>query len=320
VTLEPPAGDGRPVLGGDDAACLVLEAQRDVRIVLAGPVDADLRRALAACDGVQVLEGPAGEAVAHGAADLAVVERRPLPPLWTGAAIMLLPPEVPGVLRPADEERPAAWRVAADHPLADALYLAPPRVGRIRRYELGAGARLLCGTPEVPLIATWEEGGARRLAVLFPFDKDVTDWPAVAGFPVFWSRALVWLVPERRGMSPPGFSPGDESPGLDAGAFAGARQRAVHRTYRPFDVLAGGAGLAPGEPGFHGEGDRRIGVSFLGSDEGWQAGRGRDDAAGAAEVLRAAAQRAERQGLREAWPVLAALAIAALVARAWVAR
>jgi hypothetical protein len=165
----------------------------------------------------------------------------------------------------------------------------------MRRYELGSRARLLCGTLDVPLIATWEEGGARRLAVLFPFDKDVTDWPAVAGFPVFWSRALVWLAP-------------------------GARQKAVHRTYRPFDVVGGAAGVAAGEPGFYDVGGRRFGVSFVGSDEGWQAGPGRDDAAGAAEVLRAAAQRAERQGLREAWPVLAALAIAALVARAWVAR
>ncbi|MGB2801851.1 MAG: BatA domain-containing protein [Phycisphaerae bacterium] len=264
VILDGP-DDGFPE---DNQAQLALEQAGPLRILLVGDAPAAMSRALAACGDTAVVESPAGTAPRAGEVDLVVAYASALPAEWKGPAALVLPPEGAGPVRPTDQEAPAEWRVAVDHPLADALYLEPPRLGPVRRYALDPSARVVLGTPDVPLIVTWEASGVRRLAVLFGFDEPATDWARRAGFPVFWRRALDWLVPR------------------DARGTA----------YRTF------------------------GVSLTGSDEGFQAGPGRDDSKAAVEAIRGSIEARRRATLADLWPYLAAAAVVALLARARVAK
>ena len=278
VILDGP-DDGFPE---DNRAQLALEQVGPLRILLVGDAPAAMSRALAACGDTAVVESPAGTVPRAGEVDLVVAYASPtldaaraLPAEWKGPAALVLPPEGAGPLRPTNQEAPAEWRVAVDHPLADALYLEPPRLGPVRRYALDPSARVVLGTPDVPLIVTWEASGVRRLAVLFGFDEPATDWARRAGFPVFWRRALDWLVP-----------------------------RDARRTaFRPFS-----------------DSGRCAGVSLTGSDEGFQAGPGRDDSKAAVEAIRRSIEARRRATLADLWPYLAAAAVVALLARARVAK
>ncbi len=283
--------DGFPF---DDVAHLTLEEARRVRVVLVGEPGEHLRRALAAAEGVQLFEAGDGDAVAPDAADLLVVAGGPLPAEWRGPGILLTPPALPGRLVPGDEDAAPTWRVASDHPLADGLYLEGPQMGPVRRYAMGAAVRVVVGTREVPLIVSWTDGGAKRLAVLFPQTREASDWPQRVGFPVFWSRAVEWLAPE-------------------------GTAEARHVSRRPYEALPGG-GMAPGETGFHEVDGRTGGVSFIGSDEGFEAGPARDDTEAFIAAVRASAEVRARATAADLWPLLAVLAIGVLLARAWVAR
>jgi hypothetical protein len=271
VILDGP-DDGFPE---DNQAQLTLEQAGPLRILLVGDAPASMSRALAACGDTAVVESPAGTVPRAGDVDLVVAYASALPAEWKGPAALVLPPEGAGPVRPTDQEVPAEWRVAVDHPLADALYLEPPRLGPVRRYALAPSAQLLLGMPDAPLIVTWsvEEDAdqlfaPRRLAVLFGFDETATDWARRAGFPVFWRRALDWLVPR------------------DA-------RRTAFRTF---------------------------GVSLTGSDEGFQAGPGRDDSKAAVEAIRGSIEARRRATLADLWPYLAAAAMAVLLGRARVAK
>ena len=279
----------------DDAAYLVLEPGRDLRVLVTGDCDDSLRRALAAREDTAVLETPDLSGAPPPETDLVVACASALPADWKGPAALILPPEGIGPLHPTDQEAPAEWRVAADHPLADGLYLEPPRLGPVRRWTVGASAQVLLGTRDSPLIVTWEAESARRLAVLFSFDEAATDWPRRAGFPVFWRRALDWLAPR------------------DA-------RRTGFRTYAPLEPMAGRNRLAPGQPGFYSDEAGAYGVSFIGSDEGFQAGPGRDDSKAAVEAIRASIEARRRATLADLWPYLAAAAVAVLLGRARVAK
>jgi len=292
VALQGP-DDGFPA---DSAACLAREPARRVRVLLVGKGDPALRRALAAREDTVVVETPAEARPPLGETDLVIACGAALPAEWKGPAVVVLPPETVGPVRPMAGEVSAEWRVAAGHPLAGAFYLGPPRIGNVRRCGVDAAAELLLGTPEAPLMVTWEADGARRLAVLFAFDEPAADWARRAGFPVFWSRAIDWLVPgERRGTA--------------------------LVTYRPFETVPGRSGPAPAACGFHeGEKGQTIGTSFIGTDEGFQAGPGRDDSAAAVAAVRASAEARRRASDREIWPYVAAIALAAVALRAWLAR
>jgi len=142
---------------------------------------------------------------------------------------------------------------------------------------------------------TWETGGAGRLAVLFDLDEATTDWPERAGFPIFWLRAMDHLVP------------------------AGARPLDLV-TYRPLGPVSSLGRPAPGRVGFVETGKGPIGVSFIGTDEGFEAGPGRDDSAAAIEAIRDSIRARREAALASAWPLAAALALVALLARGWAAR
>jgi len=289
--LTGPGKDPAPLADSfpwDDSGFLGLMPAAKIRVLLVGAPDPALRRALAARPDTVVVEGAPDAKVPASGTDLVIASAAPLPADWSGPAAVIAPPDAVGPVRPrlavaanGDGRPPAAaeWRVAAEHPLAAALYLEPPRLGAVRKYAVDSGAKLLLGTPDAPLMVTWDAGGARRLAVLFGFDERTTDWPRRAGFPVFWSHAIDWLVPQDR--------------------------RAAE--YRVSPIRS--RGLAPAEPGFQ-----------IGSDEGFQAGPGRDDSQAAIEAIRKFAETKRRESLVDLWPYLAAATLAALVVRAWLAR
>lgn len=279
----------------DNDAYLVLATARQVRVRLVGKPDPALRRALAAQDNVTIIEAAGTSETDTAEADVVVACRALPPDGWAGPVAIVLPPAAVGPVQPGQGEVAAQWRVEPTHPLARAFYLEPPRVGRVQPYILSGGAQVLVGTRAAPLLATWEDGGRRRLAVLFDYTDAACDWTRRAGFPVFWTRAMDWLVPAARGES-------------------------MHRTRLPVD--AGPAVEAAGwpAPGFYGKVGQRVGVSFLGTEEGFQAGSGQDDSTAAVEAIRAAAESVRCELFREVWPYLAGLALVLLAARAWVAR
>ena len=316
-----PLGDSFP---DDDAAYLTLEPAARVSIALVETPDPALRRALAACGDAEVMEVSPDAKIRPGQADLLIACGEAIPADWTGPAVVILPPQAVGLVRPVSDrlavpppdrlavpvsDRLAVaahgddhavvapeWRVAPSHPLAPALYLEPPRLSPVRRYAYDAQAELLLGTPDVPLMVTWRESGSRRLAILFGFDEASTDWPRRAGFPVFWSRAIEWLVPKES-------------------------RAAGYATCRPLEPLPGSSRRAPARPGFSAdEKGAPVGVSFIGTDEGFRSGPARDDSPAAIEAIRKSIEAHRRAALSELWPYLAAAALVVLLARARVAR
>jgi hypothetical protein len=279
----------------DDKAYLALEAERKVRILLVGKPDLSLRRALAAREDTTVVEAAPDASPPLGDTDLVIAYAAATPAEWKGPSASVLPPDAIGPVRPAQGQGAAEWKVAAENPLAGALYLEPPRMGGVRRYTLAAPGQLLLGTSSVPLMATWETGKVRHLAVLFGFDEQTTDWPRRAGFPVFWSRAVDWLVPKET-------------------------RPARLTTYLPFQVMAGRNLPAPAKIGFHEDKTGVFAVSFIATPQAFQSGPGRDDSAGAIRALRQSIEAHRRATLAPLWPYLAITALAALVARAWVAK
>ena len=289
----------------DDEAFLVLEPARRLRVLLVGKPNRALSRALGARPDTVVAESAESSAAPPLAKDidLVVANESAIPAAWRGPAATVLPLVAVGPVHPTEREAAGTWRVEAGHPLAGAFYLEPPQIGRVRRYALDAAAQLVLGTRETPLIVTWQEDGRRRMAVLFSFGETTTDWPRRAGFPVFWSRALEWLAG------------GDRRP-----SEVWTRSGAEHRTQLPQAWMNEPSEQGPGEPGFYEVAGRRIGVSFIGTDEGFQEGPGRDDAAGAKDAIRRAVESRRRAAMVELWPPLAAAILVLILARAWLAR
>ena len=277
----------------DDSAYLVLDRVPQRTILLVGSADPALRQALAVQPNTRVLDAPADTAAPLDGVDLVIACGAPLPADWKGPAAVVAPAEAVGPVRPLEGEAPAAWQVQAAHPLAGALYLEPPQIGPVRRYELSRGADLLLGTADVPLAATWQSDGARRLAVLFPFDKKTTDWSHRPGFPVFWLHAVEWLAPAAGGT--PGYA-----------------------TYRPFAAVPGRAERAPARPGFYD--DQHLAVSFIGAEGPFASGPARDDGPQAIEAIRASVAAHRALAHTDLWPLLALGVLAVLIARARVGR
>ena len=200
VRLEGPDDGFAP----DDAVRVAWPEPDRIDVRCVGACEASLVKALEAAANVRValVAPPTAEALAG--ADVVVVCGGVVPAGWPGAAVLVGPEEAVGPIRPTDERVPAEWRVAADHPLAEALYLPAPRVGTVRRYQLYSRAGVLAGTAAAPLIVTWSANDARRMAVLMDISGDGTDWPRRAGFPVFWSRAMAWLAGRNDAAEAPG--------------------------------------------------------------------------------------------------------------------
>jgi hypothetical protein len=285
---QPPDG----VFPWDDAAYLVLQNTPRRTILMLGEAPPALRRALAVQPNTRVIESAAGAAMPAEPVDLVVACGVPLPRDWRGPAVVVAPAQAVGPVEPLDGEAPAERLYVLDgHPLASALYLEPPAISKVRHYRLGAGADILADTTEYPLIVTWEQEKARRLAVLFSLDAASTDWPRRASFPVFWLHAVDWLAPA-------------------------AARATEYATCRPLAAVPGRAQPAPAAPGFHDD----LGVSFIGTEAPFQAGPGCDDSVAAAAAIHAAENARLRAAHTDLWPLLAALALVGVVIRAHVSR
>ena len=311
----------------DDAAYLVLSPAGRLRVLLVGEGGEAVRRALLARGDTDVAEAAAPAAspaagaetrraaLEDGAAglrtrraefaagampadiDVVVACAADAPAGWSGPAVFIAPPVRVGPVAPAAGQAAAVWQVNPQHPLADALYLEPPQVAALRPYAVEPSAQVLVGTRESPLVVTWNaSGGAPQMAVLFGLDEKTTDWPRRASFPVFWSRAADWLVPADR-------------------------RPAAYKTHAPLEPVPPTNRPAPARPDFYaGPKGERIGVSFIGTDEGFQSGPARDDSAAAVAAFRKSASDRRRATLWPAWPILAAAALAMVIVRAWAAK
>jgi hypothetical protein len=255
----------------DDKIWMSLWPRMSPDVLVVGRLDPLLQRAFVAAEVTRIVEAAAGTSAASAKADLVVAAGAPLPADWKGPAIVVTPSESVGPIRPLDGEVQAEWQVNHQHPLAESLYAGAPQVGKVRRYQVGPGGQIMVGTAEAPLLITWEEQGARRLAVLFLLDEKTTDWTRRESFPIFWAYALDWLVPFDR---------------------------------RPAEYVPR---LSPDS-------------GFIGSDEPFQSGPGRDDSEAAIRAIRASAAAHLRAAHTELWPLLAAAALVVLLARGWVAR
>ena len=78
--------------------------------------------------------------------------------------------------------------------------------------------------------------------------------------------------------------------------------------------------MAPNRCGFHTQGGAPLGISFIGTDEGFQSGPGRDDSAAAIQAVNASIEARRRAALAPVWPYLAAAALIAVLLRTWIAR
>jgi hypothetical protein len=295
VRLEGP-DDGFP----PDNTARTLPGRPPAAVRVIGTCPASLRRALEATGHVNVVEVASSEPAALEGADLLVACGEPLPEEWTGPAVVMAPREAVGPVRPTGETVESEWRVAEDHPLAEALYLPPPRLDRVPRYEVTPDVQILVGTREAPLIVTSTHDGAKRLAVLFDVgDPAVTDWPRRASFPVFWARVMRWFHLRPYGM---------EMFGAEA-----AVERMTDENDVPFEAktvsVYSHSVILYREP-----------AEVFGTDEGFQAGPGRDDSQAAAAAIEASIEARREAALADAWPWAVVLALAALAARAWVAR
>jgi hypothetical protein len=311
----------RPLRDGfawDDAAYLSLTPSTHLRVVILGDSDLALRHALESRADTDVAVVAAGEKVDRGVADLVIANRAALPPGWDGPAVVILPPADVGPVHPIGTKVAAAWRVAADHPLGEALYLEPPKIGQVERFRLDPAAEVLVGTPDAPVIVTWQDAGARRLGVLLDIGEPATDWSRRASFPIFWSRAIDWLLPQdQRGVS--------------------------YSTYAPLEPMTALGRLAPAEPGFHpaprgrrvdanvtpgreppgvapDQRDARLGVSFIGSQAAFLSGPACDDSAAVGQAIRRATEAGRREALDPVWPFLAGAVLVVLVVRTGLAR
>ena len=253
VPASAPAASAVPLgdsFAWDDTACLALTPSTHLRVAMIGEPDLALRRGLSTGDDADVVSVASGEKLAAGEADLVVANRAALPAGWDGPAVVILPPTDVGPVHPAaTTAAPSAeWKVVPQHPLAESLYLEPPHLTGAGAYRIDPSAQVLVGTREAPLIVTWDEAGVRRLAVLFDLGDTSSDWSHRASFPIFWSRALDWLVPKDR-------------------------RSATLTTSRPLEPVPGWRRAAPAAIGF-GKGPRGepVGVSFIGSGAGFVSG------------------------------------------------
>lgn len=179
------AGDGLP---GDDAASVMVPSVARTRVVLVSdrPASAPLARAFAAVPGVALRRVAPGATI--GAAELVVLDRRPLSEAPRGARVLAVaPPEGRAV---AD-----ATPVGSDpaSPLVEDVSLAGLTVdrGAARVPALPRGVVAVVRGVDGPLLAAGD-----RLAVL-TFDPERSSLPTLVAFPTLIANVVRWAQGER---------------------------------------------------------------------------------------------------------------------------
>jgi hypothetical protein len=161
-----------------------------------------------------------------------------------------------------------------------------------------------------------------------------------------YPETLFWVDPFRHGPQPgwqghvrlaewpnvmlttlglfPGFSAWTAEQAEEALAFVVGEVGAARLLYATGggwdDLVSGRDRPAPGFLGFCEDKSGPFAVSFIGSEAAFRSGPARDDSAAAIEAIRKSIEAKRRDGLAPLWPYFALAALAALLARAWVAR
>lgn len=174
----------------DNAAVLVLaDPRRSARVLLVGPPQPSLERALQAHDGVQLSHASQLPADAS-AFDLVVVNRLTLAKapgtntLWLGGAGVALP----AAPRRIEAAAPAAWN--EEHPLSADVAWGLIEIGSAVEMPRIAGADRVLQTAASPLIQARRSVAGRE--VWLAFDPEDSNWTALPSFPAFVTNLLSW--------------------------------------------------------------------------------------------------------------------------------
>ncbi|HEV8637396.1 MAG TPA: VWA domain-containing protein [Chloroflexota bacterium] len=196
-------------LGSDDRAWATLGAPAETTVLLVGPGNTFLERALAVVGGVRAFRAAPGDWPGLAAPTSASAEVYPLTVLdrlWPearpgGNALYVGPPLGP-------EFRPAQLWPKSDHPLLRHVDWSEVRVGRARRVSLdtlGADWETVVDSDGGPLLAVRQDG--RRREALIAFELGQSDLPLRPAFPVLMANLLEWLLPRGEG-APRTIAPG----------------------------------------------------------------------------------------------------------------
>ncbi|MFQ5742109.1 MAG: BatA domain-containing protein [Acidobacteriota bacterium] len=112
-----------------------------------------------------------------------------------GPSILIHPPDVswlPAGLGEVEFPQVSEW--AADHPLMQFVFPQDLTVERAVRISASGGAQVILGTSRTPLIVAAEEPVKW---VEMSFDLKDSNFQLQAGFPVFLSNALAWVLDEQ---------------------------------------------------------------------------------------------------------------------------
>ena len=193
-------------LASDDRAWAVLGAPAETAVLLVGPGNTFLERALGVVGGVRAFRAAAGDwpglaAGSDQAYPLTVLDR-----LWpearpSGNALYVGPPL-------GAELRPTRIWPKPDHPLLREVDWSEVRIGRARPVpleSLGSGWETVVDSDVGPLLSVRQEGGRRE--ALLAFELGQSDLPLRPAFPVLMANLLEWLLPRGEG-APQTVAPG----------------------------------------------------------------------------------------------------------------
>jgi uncharacterized membrane protein len=183
-------------LAADNQALAVIPPPRRLRVLLIGPGNAFLEKALAADPQVQVEPGTLDLVEKAGQYDVVILDNVPAKRVPPGRYLLLntVPEGVPlEVLGRLDEPPIIDWD--RSHPVMRYLDLSKVVIQSAMRVRPVGGGRALAESNLTPLIYALDERGVK--AIFVGFDLQRTDFPLRVAFPLFISNALRWLYPSQ---------------------------------------------------------------------------------------------------------------------------
>jgi Ca-activated chloride channel family protein len=182
-------------LAVDNRAFAVFAPARGVRVRLVGAGNFFLESALSSLPNLTVSRMSGEEALAAPAeSELTVFDRTAVPPLGTGAYIVIgsVPPSLPlragGVrdgLRVTHEN--------SSHPLLASVSLEGVAIAQALDLKPGPGFTQLAAAGGTPVMLSWDQAGTKLL--LIGFDIRQSDLPLRPAFPVLLANAMGWFFP-----------------------------------------------------------------------------------------------------------------------------
>ncbi len=183
-------------LAADNQAVAVIPPPRPLRVLLIGPGNGFLEKALATDPQVQV-EAGGPELLEKGSRhDVVILDNTQVKSVPPGRYLFIntLPPGVPLELLGRVEDPPLVdWD--RSHPVMRYLDLSKVAIQDAMRVRPLSGGRALAESNLTPLVYALDEGGLR--AIFIGFDLYRTDFPLRVAFPLFVSNTLRWLSPSR---------------------------------------------------------------------------------------------------------------------------